>query len=300
MSDHPDPGPLPDLTAEQESAVRHLLEQVRHDEQIPDAVAARLDRVLAGLTPTEALADSVVSDPAVVGPSDAVDLAARRRRRNAVRVLTAAAAVVVGGFAVGHLISPESNESTADLSSQAPARVESASQGDGAADDAAGDTADDSAQSDSAQSDSAAPQADSAAPQAAVGPSSVPAAGPAAAAQDLRAQLGGALPIELDPTDLAGTVQGLIDTLPRAAIDTLRTTATRGRLINDQPGFGCGRADYGPGQLLPAYLQGMPVVLALRTGYANSLSAAGPVVLPAQLLQCGSAVDLGSFDVTLP
>ena len=53
MSDQPDAGPLPELTPEQESEVRRLLAEARHDEPIPVEVGDRLDRVLAGLTRDE-------------------------------------------------------------------------------------------------------------------------------------------------------------------------------------------------------------------------------------------------------
>ena len=74
MSDQHDAGSLPELTPEQESAVRRLLAEARHDEPIPADVAARLDRVLAGLTRDE---------PGAPGVAPVIDLAARRRRRNA-------------------------------------------------------------------------------------------------------------------------------------------------------------------------------------------------------------------------
>ena len=53
MSDQPDSGPLPELTPEQESEVRRLLAEARHDEPIPAEVADRLDRVLADLARDE-------------------------------------------------------------------------------------------------------------------------------------------------------------------------------------------------------------------------------------------------------
>lgn len=73
----------PDLTPTEEQ-VRRLLADARHDEPMPDDVAARLDGVLADLR----------------DPSEPVDLAARRRRRTARTVLVAAAAVVVLGVGI--------------------------------------------------------------------------------------------------------------------------------------------------------------------------------------------------------
>ena len=74
MSDQHDAGSLPELTPEQESAVRRLLAEARHDAPIPTDVADRLDTVLAGLTRDE---------PGSPGVAPVIDLAARRRRRNA-------------------------------------------------------------------------------------------------------------------------------------------------------------------------------------------------------------------------
>jgi hypothetical protein len=85
----------PELTPEQESDVRRLLAEARHDEPIPPEVGDRLDQVLAGLTR---------DDPGAPGVASVVDLAARRRRRNAAAVLLGAAAVIVAGFAVGQVI----------------------------------------------------------------------------------------------------------------------------------------------------------------------------------------------------
>src|SRR4051812_5667095 len=95
MSDQPADGSLPELTPAQESDVRRLLADARHDDPIPDDVATRLDAVLAGLTRDE---------PGSTGIAPVVDLAARRRRRNAAALLAGAAAVIVAGFAVGQVI----------------------------------------------------------------------------------------------------------------------------------------------------------------------------------------------------
>jgi hypothetical protein len=91
----------PDLTPEQEERVRRLLAEARHDEPVPDDVAARLDRVLAGLAQEPADAEPTVP---------VVDLAARRRRRNAAALLAGAAAVIVGGFAVAQVIHLDSDD----------------------------------------------------------------------------------------------------------------------------------------------------------------------------------------------
>jgi hypothetical protein len=105
-------GPLPELTAEQESQVRRLLAEARHEEPIPAAVGERLDRVLAELSPGE----DDARGPEPVAP--VVDLAARRRRRNAAVLLAGAAAVIVAGFGIGQVIdvggaADDANTSTA-------------------------------------------------------------------------------------------------------------------------------------------------------------------------------------------
>lgn len=103
----PHDGSLPELTPEQESQVRRLLAEARHDEPIPAEVGERLDRVLAGLTRDE---------PGAPGVAPVVDLAARRRRRNAAAVLAGAAAVIVAGFAIGQVIDVGSDDAGSSAS----------------------------------------------------------------------------------------------------------------------------------------------------------------------------------------
>lgn len=87
---------LPDLPAAEEARIRALLAAAKHDEPMPDAVVARLDRVLAGL------ADEATGQEQ---PATVVHLAERRRR--ATRMLVAAAAVVVAGVGIGQVVSHE-------------------------------------------------------------------------------------------------------------------------------------------------------------------------------------------------
>ena len=101
MSDQHDAGSLPELTPEQESAVRQLLAEARHDVPIPSDVADRLDTVLAGLSRDE---------PGAPGVAPVIDLAARRRRRNAAGVLAGAAAVIVAGFVGAQVIDVSSDD----------------------------------------------------------------------------------------------------------------------------------------------------------------------------------------------
>ena len=82
--------------------IRRLLAEARHTEPIPEAVATRLDGVLAGLTADRAQrrADRAHDDH----EAPVVDLAARRRRRTAANLLVAAAAVLVVGFGISQVL----------------------------------------------------------------------------------------------------------------------------------------------------------------------------------------------------
>lgn len=98
----PDEQPLDPAT---EAALARLLASARHDDGIPDDVAARLDDVLADLgaeraatAPADRAPAEVPAEPGVPAP---VDLAARRRRsRWTTGLLVAAAVVVVAGVGV--------------------------------------------------------------------------------------------------------------------------------------------------------------------------------------------------------
>lgn len=90
----PEQPELPELSAADEARIRALLAGAKHDEPMPEAVVARLDRVLAGL------ADESVEQPL---SAHVVPLAERRRR--ATRMLVAAAAVVVAGIGIGQVVS---------------------------------------------------------------------------------------------------------------------------------------------------------------------------------------------------
>ena len=86
MNDH---DPIDDLSPDH-AEVRRLLADARHDEPMPDEVAQRLNRVLAGLA----------EEPAREAP--VAHLATRRRR--ATGLLLAAAAVVAIGIGVGQVV----------------------------------------------------------------------------------------------------------------------------------------------------------------------------------------------------
>lgn len=86
----PDQPRDPELSPDQEAEVRRLLAGSRHTEPTPEAVVARLDRVLTGL------ADEPVREQAVVRLAD--------RRRRAGTMLIAAAAVIVVGVGLGQVL----------------------------------------------------------------------------------------------------------------------------------------------------------------------------------------------------
>lgn len=90
MTERDESMPDPELSPEQEAQVRRLLADARHTEPTPDAVVARLDRVLAGL------AEEPAREATVVRLAD--------RRRRAAAMLLGAAASVVGVVWIGQLM----------------------------------------------------------------------------------------------------------------------------------------------------------------------------------------------------
>jgi hypothetical protein len=87
-----DDGPEPELresplSPADDERIRRLLAEARHSEPVPEAVATRLDKVLAGLHADRAEGEN---------PAPVIDLAARRRRTAANLLVAAAAALVVG------------------------------------------------------------------------------------------------------------------------------------------------------------------------------------------------------------
>ncbi|HWM73247.1 MAG TPA: hypothetical protein VNQ53_05880 [Nocardioides sp.] len=112
-----------DLTPEQEARVARLLADARVVEPMPPEVAARLDRVLEGMSGERVLGPGEVHPPVV-------NLAARRRRR-VVTLLAAAAAVVVAGVGVGQLFDSQ------DDSDGGSTAVQAEDQGDAASEDEA-------------------------------------------------------------------------------------------------------------------------------------------------------------------
>lgn len=102
----------PDLTPAQERAVRDLLARARHDEPVPDDVAARLDETLAGLV-AERGADTVAEHGADTSAERGATVTPLPRRRRLVAIgLAAAAAVVVGGVALPQVLPQGEDAST--------------------------------------------------------------------------------------------------------------------------------------------------------------------------------------------
>ena len=95
-----------ELTPAEAERVRRLLAEARHTEPMPDDVAARLDRVIAGLADDP---ESRATREEASAPVVRLD----ERRRRAGRLLLAAAAVVVGGVAVGQLVGDAGDEGEA-------------------------------------------------------------------------------------------------------------------------------------------------------------------------------------------
>ena len=104
----------PPPSPEDEAAVRRLLADAREGGPLPPAVAARLDRTLAGLS-EERSADG---SPQV----EVVALAPRRRR--AAALLVAAAAVVVGGVALASRDSGSDNGSASTAADSSVSRAQ--------------------------------------------------------------------------------------------------------------------------------------------------------------------------------
>lgn len=220
--------PDSELTAEQESEVRRLLAEARHDDGVPEAVAQRLDRVLAQLR--EETTD--VADPVV-------DLAARRRRRNAGRLLLAAAAIVVGGVGVGQFLGTTGGD---------------------AGDSVTSSTAEDSsARGEELDEDSGASLFEGAAsPEAAENESG----GTVANSDSALKALDDELPVQLSRKSFDEDVRTLAKER-QGALSELAATDQRDLTLHVR-GFDCPPAAYGRGTLVPAYYGDQPTVLAFR------------------------------------
>lgn len=255
-----------ELSPEQEADVRRLLAQARHDEPVPDDVAARLDDVLAGLVADEGVDDlEVFESDSGSNPAPVTDLAAaRHRRRKAGRLLLAAAAVVVAGVAVGqNLDGVQSGDAeSADAGGDAPAAeprdtVErQPTEADG---EAGGTSGDDEPTSASASS----------------------------LLDGLQA------PIPLTSENFAADVEREL-----AGIPAVRREATALNLngvtayTETNTDFVCAVGAYGEGATLPAYYDSEEAVLVLRRPRSG--------LQRVDLLTCGTAVELNSAELPAP
>ena len=99
MPDNENTGELHEspLDPAQDERIRRLLANARHTEPMPEAVVARLDRVLAGLS------DDRTERAERADHAEVVDLMARRRRTVG-QLLVAAAAVVAVGFGITQVL----------------------------------------------------------------------------------------------------------------------------------------------------------------------------------------------------
>ena len=272
-----DPELDPDVTPEQEARLRRLLARARHDEPVPDDIAARLDRVLEQLGSEEAApgpadgrgqSDSAGSTTAAPGPhgrdAELVALASRRRRRVGV-LLAAAAVVVVGLVGVGQLIDPEAGSEalSADAGDSQAAQAEqndAPDRGTGDLDDSAGDAA-----ASGRQEGAAAPEA--------TAPSSPDATAPSADA-DVR----GAAP--LIRVTSRGFTRAADRFRDRPGVLSRAGTPLESSRLSTAADFVCPTTSWGAGQLLAVLYDGVPSVLAYREPTGDS-----QVV---DLLQCGS------------
>ena len=95
------------LDPAQDERIRRLLADARHTEPMPEAVVARLDRVLAGLS------DDRTERAERADRAEVVDLMARRRRTVG-QLLVAAAAVVAVGFGITQVLPDMGGRSDGD------------------------------------------------------------------------------------------------------------------------------------------------------------------------------------------
>jgi hypothetical protein len=257
-----------ELSPEQEADVRRLLAQARHDEPVPDDVAARLDDVLAGLVADEGVDDlEVFESDSGSSPGPVTDLAAaRHRRRKAGRLLLAAAAVVVAGVAVGQ-------------------NLDGVQGGDADSADAGGDAP---AAADPRDSNERAPT--EATDGAAGGTSSEPEPSTADASA-LLDQL--QAPVTLTSRDFAADVARELARTPGLRLE-LSTQNLNGvtAYASANSDFVCAAGAYGEGVTLPAYYDAEEAVLVLRRPRSN--------VQRVDLLTCGTAVELNSVELPAP
>jgi hypothetical protein len=136
-----DPRPAERLTPAQAEAVRRLLAAARHDEGIPDEVAARLDSTITDLAAERV--EAAAGNDETPGAGEAVVIPFRRRRWP--QVLVAAAAVTVFGFGTAQIVGTDSGDDAGTTSADNAVQPEVATSEDFGSDGAGDDTSSGSA-----------------------------------------------------------------------------------------------------------------------------------------------------------
>lgn len=251
MTDTPEHDPP--LTPSQEAAVRRALAEAGGPEPLPDDVADRLDKVIAGLAAERAGVATVVADlhhPESRGVVVPLDHAARRRRARVRVLLGAAAAVVAVAVGAGILRDGDIDMTTAEVSDAGAARSEDPGS-------AAGEAAE--------ERDAAAPES-----QDSVGPlGSDEGVTPRRYVTDEPLR-------EVRPDRLQADLVAIQHaSLPHpAAADYSRTTITA------PANFMCEDADYGRGYLVGVEYDARPALVAFREPVGSSQVA--------EVLACGT------------
>ncbi|GAB3244131.1 hypothetical protein [Nocardioides dilutus] len=256
-----------ELTAEQEAAVRRLLQQARHEAPVPADVAARLDAKLDELVADEGADDLEVFEAG--GSPVVTELAGmRRRRRNAGRLLLAAAAVIVGGVAVGQNIAGTGldmgggDSGEADTALAEPPRASA-----GRVDEESADSVEDG--------------------------NSGGDAAPEAAPEQAYLLLQAGAPLDLTSEDFAADVQReLLRTADERRVAAKADYDGVAAYAQADPGFVCPAGPYGEGAKLPVYYDAEEAVLVLRKPRSG--------IQHVDLLTCGTAVTLNSLDLPAP
>lgn len=276
-----------ELSPADEARLRRLLGRARHDEPVPEDVAARLDDVLArldGEASPHDLHDDLDGYAAAARAAGAPRPAAPARRpRRGLTLLVAAAAVVVAGVGVDAVVDRTESGGDAAATSEVAADGELADPSEGRASD------EDLAALESEEPAEA--YSLGASPEAATDGGAV-AGSMSAFADDLLA-LGGRL-VEVDErsfADVAERLQRRLDGAGRTAARTQGPELLRDAAPRVQREWqGCTPPEVGPGTPVAVLYDGSPAVLVLRPVEGATQVAA--------LLQCGTGEVLRS--VTLP
>ncbi len=278
-----------ELSPADEARLRRLLGRARHDEPVPEGVAARLDDVLARLdndaTPHDLHddLDGYAAAARASSGSPAAGAAPPRRPRRGLTLLVAAAAVVVAGVGVDAVVDRTESGDDAAATSEVAADGELADPTEGRASDQ------DLAELESEEKAEA--YALDASPEAATDGGAV--AGSMMAVPDDLLAVGGRL-VQVEERSFADVAERLQRRLDGAGRTSARTQAPE--LLRDaaprvqRAWQGCTPPEVGPGTPVAVLYDGSPAVLVLRPVEGATQVAA--------LLQCGTGEVLRS--VTLP